>query len=245
MRLLRRATRWTMDWGRELLDTVVPPVCPLCRHQLTTAADSLCADCLAQLPMLPERRCPKCGGPNAGFAEICRDCLEADGRPWEGAVTAFPYSGNVCEAVRVYKYHRRTSLATFFASRMRTAWQKHGPTERVDMIVPVPLHWRRYLHRGYNQAALLAEELSPALHVPMRQVLRRIRSTRQQAKQGLAQRQRNMRDAFACIHPKLCDGARILLVDDVLTTGATLGAATEVLLQAGAANVFVLTIARD
>jgi ComF family protein len=114
----------------------------------------------------------------------------------------------------------------------------------VDMIVPVPLHWKRFYQRGYNQSELLAIMLGRKIHKPCRKVLKRIRPTTRQATLSREERLKNLKNAFAVPHPEKVKDQKILLVDDVLTTGATLHACAETLLTAGAASVVVFTIAR-
>ena len=123
------------------------------------------------------------------------------------------------------------------------AWRTYGGNEHVDGIVPVPLHWFRRLTRGYNQTDILASLLSKRLGIPKITCLRRMRRTRQQAKMNKEERRRNVRRAFVCKTSPA--GRRLLLLDDVFTTGSTLKAATEALLEGGASSVCVLTVARD
>ncbi len=128
---------------------------------------------------------------------------------------------------------------------MAEAWTAYAENRRIDAITPVPLHWFRTWQRGYNQAAILSRLIAKQLQVNCITPLRRIRYTRQQARMDLTQRRKNVHGAFAVANRKAVVNQRLLLVDDVFTTGATLAAATAVLLDAGAASVSVLTIARD
>ena len=230
---------------RLLGDLCAPPLCPLCRAALALGPAELCPDCQAALPQLPERRCHGCGGANTGHLALCPECLHLGARPWDFAVAAFPFHGLVRDAVHCYKYRRRTSLAPFLARCMTEAWTAHAEDRRLDAVVPVPLHWLRAWQRGYNQAAILSRLIANKLQVNNMTPLRRVRYTRQQARMDLAQRQKNIHRAFAVVNRAAVKNQRLLLVDDVFTTGATLAAATTALLDAGAAGVAVLTIARD
>ena len=116
--------------------------------------------------------------------------------------------------------------------------------ERFDAIVPMPMHWRKRWHRGFNQAELLANQLSGKTHVPVRNAVRRVHQKAAQAGLTNAKRRANVVGAFRVRNRAAVDGKRILLIDDVMTTGATAGACAKVLKRAGAAHVTLLTVAR-
>ncbi len=128
---------------------------------------------------------------------------------------------------------------------MTEAWTTYAENKHIDAVAPVPLHWFRAWQRGYNQAAILSRLIAKQLQTNYMTPLRRVRYTRQQARMDLTQRRKNVHRAFAVANHKAVINQRLLLVDDVFTTGATLAAATTALLDAGAASVAVLTIARD
>ncbi|NMA38723.1 MAG: ComF family protein [Lentisphaerae bacterium] len=230
---------------RLLGDLCAPPLCPLCRAALAQGQAALCPDCEADLPQAPERRCHGCGGANPGHLALCPECLHVGARPWDFAVSAFPFHGLIRDAIHCYKYRRRTSLAPFFARCMAEAWTAYAKNQHIDAVTPVPLHWFRAWQRGYNQAAILSRLIANQLQTNYMTPLRRVRYTRQQARMDLTQRRKNVHRAFAVTNRKAVVNQRLLLVDDVFTTGATLAAATTALLNAGAASVAVLTIARD
>ncbi|MBR6471240.1 MAG: ComF family protein, partial [Victivallales bacterium] len=167
-------------------------------------------------------------------------------RPWVCGVTAFPYEGRAGDLIRDYKYHRLAAYAPYFAKAIAHAWRSARPPARPDCVAPIPLHWRRRLVRGFNQAELVARRLAAELGLECLTPLRRIRATGHQARLDANARIRNLRRAFV-VPPKEASriaGRSILLVDDVFTTGATLTAATEILLASGATDVAVATIAR-
>jgi ComF family protein len=174
---------------------------------------------------------------------VCGECLEIGARPWRHAVSVFPYGGTVRELVHRLKYRDQPYLARFLGRRMAEAWQEHG-TGVPDAVVFVPLHWRRRLGRGYNQAALLAEEVSEALGLPLLPALRRTRATQRQALLDIDRRKANVKGVFAQRSRWPVRGRHVLLLDDVLTTGHTLGEAAETLLAADALAVSILTVAR-
>ena len=200
--------------------------------------------CEEQLPYLPEERCPGCGGPNAGYLPFCRDCIETvGGRPWKLAVSAFPFTGMARRLIHLYKFRSCLAVAPFLAGHMLDAWNAYGGACRPDAIAYIPLHCIRHFTRGYNQAEILAEMLSEKLGIPKCKALRRTRMTSRQSSLDLKRRAINMRGAFSA-NGNFVAGKRILLVDDVFTTGTTFSVATKALLDAGAAEVYVLSAAK-
>jgi ComF family protein len=148
----------------------------------------------------------------------------------------------VAEALRRFKYGDRSDLARPLGGLLRRGIEGNAPGS-VDAVVPVPLHRRRLVERGYNQSALLAREVSDALRIPVLHALSRGRDTPQQALLDAVARRENVRDAFALARGQNVHGRRVLLVDDVATTGATLGECRRVLLEGGAAAVIAAVVA--
>ena len=179
--------------------------------------------------------------PRVVFCEACAVSVIA--RP-EGASprAAFVYGGAVATAILALKYRRRPDLAP----RLGAAMAAHAVdlASRIDLVVPVPLHPRRLAERGFNQAALLASPIAAELGVPRRaRALERIRDTPKQAELDRESRAANVEGAFRCASPKAVEGRRVLLVDDVRTTGATLSACAATLLASGARSVVTYAFA--
>ncbi|HSW37877.1 MAG TPA: ComF family protein [Acidobacteriota bacterium] len=143
------------------------------------------------------------------------------------------------------KFQGRRNIAGLLASLMADLFSDSWRRDDFDYIVPVPLHPRRHRERGFNQSELLARHLSRLVDVPVYRALRKIRATPPQVGLTDARRRENVRNVFLCIKPARIIGRRILLVDDVMTTGATVSSATRALLRSGCARVSVMTAARS
>ncbi|MBE6366388.1 MAG: ComF family protein [Lentisphaerae bacterium] len=230
---------------KRLVNFLLEFPCPLCDcdNQHTHSFNSFCADCLEKLPLLHGQRCPGCGGELDGIFDLCADCLKMPPRPWKNAMAVMKMTGLAEKAVYSLKFFGQTVMARSLAELAAPLLFAPDFAE-TDVIVPVPLHWQRYLQRSYNQSELLAGMLARQLQKPHRNLLKRTRPTIRQATLNRAERLKNLQGAFAVKNPAQVQGKKILLVDDVLTTGATLHACAEALLQAGAESVVVFVIAR-
>jgi ComF family protein len=230
-----------------LLHLVYPPQCLTCDARVTTDF-GLCAQCWRDTPFITGLTCTKCGTPLPGEDDavdvLCDDCLMI-ARPWSQGRAALLYRDNARKLVLSLKHGDRIDLARPVAQWMARAAQ---PLLVPGMVVaPVPLHWMRLLKRRYNQAALLSSGVARMAgldHCP--DLLQRRRSTGSQ--DGLTRDGRfaNMADALT-VHPKrhhMVEGRHVLLVDDVMTSGATLATAAEACIAAGAIGISVLVMAR-
>ncbi|MBQ6472796.1 MAG: ComF family protein [Victivallales bacterium] len=229
-----------------IADFLAPPICPLCRQDVFRDESGLCAKCEAALPKMPERRCRLCGGPNDSHLEICSDCARReDTPPWQVAVAAFPFCGSIRRAIHAFKYQGQLAMAPFLARRMVEEWRRTSELPAIDFVTHIPLHLLRFLGRGYNQASVLAKLVAKQLGLPERTFLTRPRPTGQQARLSPEARRRNVAKAFQPLRARRFQGQSLLLIDDVFTTGATLTAAAQTLLKAGAGQVSILTVAKD
>lgn len=215
--------------------------CAACKRNLPANAAGLCPDCFESLPLIRPPLCPACGGENSGILETCNNCL-AEKRPWKHAVAAMRMEGTGRELIHRFKYRNETALARTLGNIAAEAWKKANLP--ADFIVPMPLHWIRYLTRGYNQAYLLSEILSEQTGLPLKAILKRKKWTPKQAKLNRKERKSNLSEAFSVKKQVFFENSVILLVDDVLTTGSTLSAASSALLEAGIHEVNILVLAR-
>lgn len=221
--------------GTALLDLVYPPRCPGCGSLGTV----LCARCQSRIEPPPTPACIRCGHPVA-TESLCPVCQATPSHLDRIAASAI-FAPPLREAIHELKYNNGRSLARPLGAHMVAYWQKRGFS--ADIIVPVPLHRARLAERGYNQAALLARVLGQATDIPLdEKAVVRHKATQQQALLNASERQENVKDAFSA--DDQVTGKRIVLVDDVATTGATLEACATALRAGGATNVWAFTLAR-
>jgi len=221
---------------QSLLDLLFPPRCVGCGRVGVWLCDSCCAGLKPVLPPV----CPLCGRP-AAQPRLCSRCRQTP-LQIDGIRSVLYFDGALRAAIHALKYRRVQDLAGLLGGIMGDYWRDHPIP--ADVIAPVPLHPARERARGYNQAALLARGLAEAAELPVRDdLLARVRATAPQVKLGAEARRENVRGAFHCATGATV-GLRILLVDDVCTTGATLEACSQALRAGGATAVWALTLAR-
>ncbi len=230
----------------DALQTFFPMDCPVCGNpSMDGVPGTLCAECLSQIAFVHPPYCPGCGGELTGIMEMCPACLKAETmRPWEKAFSIYRMNGFGRELVHRYKYRNQPELARALGHLAMVHSGELLRAGNFDFIVPAPLHWFRYMQRGYNQSELLAQMIGKEIQVPVLNALRRVKWTHQQAHLSQKERILNLKSAFCVKRMTNIKNRAILLTDDVLTTGATLAEASNALLEAGASRVCVLVIAR-
>lgn len=241
---LALAGRWPRRIWARLLDFVLPPRCLACGAPIG-GDGGLCPACWRGLTFLSAPHCACCGLPfpfEAGAAALCGACL-GDAPPFDRARAVLRYDEASRHLILAFKHGDRTHGGPAFGRWMRRAGAEL--LRDADLLLPVPLHWTRLFARRYNQAALLAHAIRAAGGPPVAAnwLLRR-RRTPSQGHRNLAGRADNVRGAFALRRGRGVGGKRLVLIDDVFTSGATVAECAKVLRRAGAARIDVLTLAR-
>ncbi len=213
--------------------------CTLCG---TRSRDSLCAACHRDLPYRSAVGCPRCNLQGA-VRQICGACL-ADPPHFDATISAFSYAYPLDRLVQAYKFNANLSLLPLFATALvRAIGADAAEPVQIDLVIPLPLATGRLRERGFNQSSLLAQRVAKMLAIKFNaRGMLRVRDTPPQTGLSREARLKNVRGAFDCGHR--LDGQRVALVDDVMTTGATLSEAAKTLKKAGAAHVSAWVIAR-
>ena len=223
-----------------------PATCVVCSTSVN-GSEYLCADCRHRAPRIVPPFCAKCSEPFPGAITQTFSCANCEHRTlhFDCAVAAYRSRGLVRKVLHQFKYgkerHLRYPIASWVMESMNDPRLRGRP---FDLIVPVPLHPARERERGFNQAALLAELIAIPAAVPSRHVLERIRYTTTQTAYDRAERMENLHGAFRLRKNRNVRGLRVLLIDDVLTTGSTLSECARILRRAGAVSVHGVTAAR-
>lgn len=212
-----------MPFLTKILDLLYPPKCPFCGH-LLEKGDLLCPDCQRDLPWLS-------GVAGEKGVELTRGC-----------VSVVEYDDRVRKAVHEFKFHGKSARSEAFGLLIAQCVKEHGLT--AQMVTWPPLSKRRLRQRGYDQAQLLAEKVGKELGLPVARTLQKKHRPAQSGLDGEAQRRANVLGAYAAINAETFRGKRLLLIDDVVTTGATLTECAKTLRLAGAEAVVCATLAR-
>jgi competence protein ComFC len=244
---------WLSEVRSALLSVVFPAGCRICEQLLTEATRiPICNDCLSSFRAISDTVCDKCGRPTEGGdsdAEtfVCPTCVndEWGGYAFDRVRSWAIYEDNLVRAILLLKFENIDPLGKLFAKWLAQLATDCGPAFQADVVVPVPLHRQRERERAYNQAALIAKPLAKLLRLPYKSVL--LTRTRPRPDKHLLsyeERWESVRGAFATRPGSLVDNLRVLLVDDVMTSGATLDSCAKTLREAGARSVIGLTVAR-
>jgi ComF family protein len=224
-------------WTNKFIDLLFPTACAACGK----LGAMICSQCQAKFQEIGHQGCLRCGHPHERIVVVCGSCIIEDFN-LNQARACFKYSEPLETVIKRYKYDGLYALAGPLGGLMARMWPQWA--QPPDIIVPIPLHGRRLRSRGFNQAQLLAHQLGPAVNIEVNdRVLKRRRSTKPQVGLSPNQRKKNVRRAFTA-EPDAVKGLRILLIDDVFTTGSTMISAAGTLLEAGAKTVSAYCLAR-
>ena len=227
-----------------ILNLLCPPRCPICQEAVDKV-HCLCPTCYEKLNFITAPCCEICGRPfeYAAFdSVICGACLKKKPK-FSMARSILEYDDFSKQLILAFKHGDRTDLTPILAKFLTLA-DKHI-FDDIDMIVPVPLHWTRRFNRQYNQAALLGKALGKLKSISFQPlVLKRVRRTESQGHKHRKQREQNIKGAFKVVKPDIIRDKTVLLIDDVMTTGATLNECAKVLRRSGVKDVKVITVYR-
>ena len=232
-----------------LLDLVYPRLCPLCDAVSDRPGRLICWRCFARLPLhtVDDALCRRCGLAPEGRVDesfLCEACRRAP-PAFDLARAAAPFRGGIRALLHAFKYNGATWLRADLTDFIEGALRTYYDPRLIDLVLPVPLHAGRLRRRGYNQSALLAGALARRLGLATAPaVLQRSRATPTQTRLSAPARRQNVLGAFRVAHPEWVRGRTLLVVDDVMTTGATLHEAARSLKRAGAWRVWALAVAR-
>lgn len=230
---------------RSFFNFLLPPACALCLEPLTPPdPNSFCPGCRGQIPPLMDPRCRRCSVPyqaESGANHFCQTCLQEKIPLFDQVTSIGFYDGLLREAIHQFKYRNNINLDRPLAAMLAEQIQQANLTS--DLIIPVPLHRDKLRQRTYNQSTLITRKLTSIIDTPYRLDLL-ARATPAPPQKGLSARERlqNVKGAFT-LHGKL-NGETVLLVDDVMTTGATIRACAKTLLAGGAGKVQIAILAR-
>ena len=244
-----RISRWAGHWRDGGLDLLFPPRCGYCDAELSSAEDGLllCSPCRGLLAPEDWTCCRRCGGPVSPDQPAPRWCEMCDGArlKFDSAVSLGPYRSELGKAVLRMKHAVGDTLSVTMGRLLYLRRGRDVAAFRPDLVAPVPMFWTRRLVRGTNSAEILAESLARHLHVPLaRGMIVRCRNTLPQARLKPRERFANVRGAFRVRAGYALDGLRVVLVDDILTTGATASEVAGVLKRAGVSRVAAVVLAR-
>ena len=222
------------------LDLLYPRRCPACHRLLKDAGRRICPECAGTFRLIDGHYCLKCGKPIQEGREYCSAC-EKRPRAFDQGRSVFLYDETLRRSLVRYKYHGAREYGAYYAAAISHYRADEIRRWKPDVIVPVPLSRRKERMRGFNQAALLADTVGKQFGIPAaRGLLVKTRDTKSQKKLDADERRRNLRDAFRAARP--LPPVKVLLIDDVYTTGSTMDAAAACLKEAGAEKVFFLTL---
>ena len=226
---------------RTAADLLFPRRCPVCGGVAMPKGRLICPACLKQLSFVSSPACMKCGKEiGSREQEYCADCIRRK-KSFTRGFALLNYDSRAAVSMAAVKYHNKREYLDFYARAAALRFEKQFRQAGIQVIVPVPVHASRLKTRGFNQAAVLAEKLSAELGIPWEELLIRVKKTDPQKSLGSAERLKNLRGAFEA-EQEAGKWDRVLLVDDIYTTGSTAEICSRALLKTGVKQVFVFAV---
>lgn len=229
--------------AEELIDWIYPRRCAFCDGLLSRKEQYLCSTCRKNMPLsIQEPRCKKCGKPlEDSEREYCHDCAGGT-QEYDWGRGIFLYQGSVKEALMRFKFSGRKEYRVFLGKLLCHYGKTMISQCRPEVILPVPVHKKRLYHRGYNQAQLLAEEVSKGFSIPIRtDLVLRKKFTKAQKELNREERKKNLEQAFV-VRKEAGQYNSVLIIDDIYTTGATINAIAGKLRRCGVKKIYFLTV---
>ncbi|MDD3172808.1 MAG: ComF family protein [Herbinix sp.] len=230
-----------------ILDIIYPVRCPICGDIVIPKGEKICSSCRDKLPYIKEPRCMKCSKPlELQEKEYCSDC-ERKKYNFDKGYAVWVYNEDMRHSIAYFKYNSKKEYAKFYIEEMLCYYSKHIEKLAPDVIVPIPIHRSKYLERGFNQADILAKGIGKELGLPvLSKLLIRNKKTLPQKKLSDKERLKNLQEAFQ-FNKKEANSydkkvTKVLLIDDIYTTGSTMEACTNVLKSNGITQVYFLVL---
>lgn len=231
----------------KLLDLIYPPKCIFCEEIIVIGQPKwICEKCRDNIEIISGHRCLKCGKPLDNTDNLCKICLQYQFLYKKGYCLLY-YDGFTREAIHRFKYNNHPEYAKGF-SKLIYEYSEDKSFFEADCFIPVPMFPKKRKKRGFNQAELIAYELSKLTNIPIfNDVLFRIKDTKKQSQLNFAERKNNVKNAFKAQNSAKITNKNILLIDDIYTTGSTINECADVLIKEGAKNVYsyCLSIVKD
>lgn len=231
-----------IEMSKILLDMVYPRRCPVCGKIISKKKSYVCDECKSKVSKISEPRCMKCGKALlVKEQEYCLNCSKKD-YYFERGVSLWNYDDTMKKSIANFKYHHRKEYAQFYAEEFVKEFGDYVKQLSPDGLVPVPIHWTKYIDRGYNQAQVIAEEIGKRLNIPVLEgVLVRKKRTIAQKQLSESERARNLEHAFY-VSEKWKTALRtlnsIMIIDDIYTTGSTINLCAKKIKEAGLKQVY-------
>lgn len=224
-----------------VLDLIYPRRCPVCGEIVRKRGADICPGCEKKLKFVEEPYCLKCGKPLLDEKEYCDDCMTRKHYYDEGRAVLI-YDEHTSQSIYAFKYNARWEYARYYGKTISTELGRKIKSWNPDVIIPVPIHESKLKQRGYNQAALLAKEISKSLNIPYNdRLLVRKTSTKVQKNLSAKDREINLKKAFI-VRKNIVELKSVLVVDDIYTTGSTIDAIAKCLKGAGIGEVFFVSL---